>query len=51
MNEVENYLLKVQLNKGISMSSYQGVFGKYFPDTHKEKIKSLKDLYENIYLR
>jgi len=39
------------------MSSYQAVFGKEaynglelinLPDSHKEKIKSLKELYANI---
>ena len=41
----------------IGMSSYQAVFGKEaynglelinLPDSHKEKIKSLKELYANI---
>jgi len=51
------YIKNRKFNKGIGMSSYQAVFGKEaynglelikLPDSHKEKIKSLKDLYTNI---
>ncbi len=51
------YIKNRKFNKGIGMSSYQSIFGKEaynglelinLPDSHKEKIKSLKELYANI---
>jgi len=51
------YIKNRKFNKGIGMSSYQAVFGKEayngleiinLPDAQIEKIKSLKDLYNNI---
>ena len=51
------YIKNRKFNKGIGMSSFQAVFGKEayngleiinLPYENKEKIKSLKDLYENI---